>query len=94
MNYSQGQDGAVYELISSYVVSEGAWSVELTRMSSTQGLVVGVVIPDEDLERPCEAWAAGDVTIPAAELTRFLVEVANTARHAGATSENAQPAER
>ncbi|MEU8123345.1 hypothetical protein AB0C21_31920 [Spirillospora sp. NPDC049024] len=77
--------GTLYELLSYYSLSDSAWSIELTDMSSDGGLLVHVLVPDEDLERPCEVVMTDASHIPEDVLRPLLLEVAESARHAGAT---------
>ncbi|GAA0964670.1 hypothetical protein [Actinocorallia libanotica] len=83
----------VYALQSVYGLSEEAWSVELTK-ETDQGIseVALVVVPDEDLERPCEASLYSDEPIPVAVLRALLHEVAETGRAAGAEAERLRSA--
>lgn len=77
--------GTVYQLLSFYALPDDAWSIELTDMSSQGDPLAHVLVPDEDMERPCEVLALDPSRIPTDVLRRLLVEVAESARHAGAT---------
>ncbi|GAA2259804.1 hypothetical protein GCM10010402_14200 [Actinomadura luteofluorescens] len=77
--------GTVYELLSYYALPDDAWSIELTDMGGEGGPLAHVLVPDEDMDRPCEVLALDASRIPAEVLRRLLVEVAESARHAGAT---------
>jgi hypothetical protein len=76
--------GSTYQLLSFYSLPDDAWSIELTEISGDGGPLAHVLVPDEDLRRPCEALILHP-RIPQEVLQRLLVEVAESARHAGAT---------
>ena len=84
--YLEADDG-LYELLSFYALPDDAWSIELTAMQTDGGILAHVLVPDEDIERPCQVLTLDAERIPAEVMRRFLVEVAETARHAGISFE-------
>ncbi|MEW1847246.1 hypothetical protein AB0392_55615 [Nonomuraea angiospora] len=87
------EDGKLYELLSYYCLPDDAWSIEVIEMSESRRGLMHVLLPDEDMERPCEVVLEGH--IPTGVLKRAIEEVASLARHAGASFErtrNSTPA--
>jgi hypothetical protein len=73
----------VYELLSFYALPDDAWSIELTDTRGDGVLVAHVLVPDENMERPCEVLTLDPSRIPADVLRRLLEVVAENARQAG-----------
>jgi len=80
------EDGNLYELLSFYRVPDDAWSIELTQMGEGGQMLAHVLVPDEDIHRPCEVLRLEELTINGV-LRRLIEEVANLARHAGLSLE-------
>ena len=81
------ESGTVFELLSFYALPDDAWSIELTEMTNDGGTVAHVLVPDEDLERPCQVLILDTPRIPTNVMRRLLLEVAELSRHAGVTFE-------
>ncbi|WP_147339334.1 hypothetical protein [Actinomadura spongiicola] len=76
--------GTVYQLLSFYALPDDAWSVELTDGNGDGAPLAHVLVPDEDMDRPCEVLALDPSRIPTEVLRHLLLAVAECGRHAGA----------
>jgi hypothetical protein len=78
-------DGTGYELLCFYALPDDAWSIELTQVDGDVAGLAHVLVPDEDLERPCEVLTLEAEKIPPKIFRELLLAVAEISRHAGVT---------